>query len=81
MADSSELVEVKVEELDDTAHHPSLQSPGAFNAPSSTSAATNTGIATSGATFSGAPATTITTSSQPDVLITHPPFIEFQSFL
>ena len=51
----SELVEVKVEHLDDSSHYPSFVSSGLTNSAASTSGATNTGIATSSAIFTGAP--------------------------
>ena len=61
--ESSEIVEVKVEQLDDSTHYPSLQSPGAFNTAASTSGAGNTGY-----TFSGA-SSIKTPSSQPQVIM------------
>ena len=63
IAESSELVEVKVEQLDDSSHYPSFVSSGASNSAASTSVATSTGIATSGATTSGATFSCASTSA------------------
>ena len=71
IAESSELVEVKVEQLDDSNHYPILVSSGASNSAASTSGATSTGIATSGATFSVATTSATTISSQ---VFSLPPF-------
>ena len=76
IAESSELVEMKVEQLEDSSHYPSFVSSGASNSAASTSVATITGIATSGATTSGATfsgATTSATTSSSQVF-SHPPF-------
>ena len=76
IAESSELVEVTVEQLDDSSHYHSFVSSGASNFAASTSGATSTGIATSGATSSGATfsgATTSATTSSSQVF-SLPPF-------
>ena len=73
IAKSSELVEVKLEQLDDSTDYRSFPSSGDSISAASTSDATYIGFATSGATFAGAPraTTTATTSSQPVVFIYH----------
>ena len=81
ITESSELVEVKVEQLEDSSHYPRFVSLGASNSAASTSGATSTGIATSGgttsggttsgATFSGATTSATTSSSQ---VFSLPPF-------